>query len=63
MRDYIDEHELDVIAIMETWLAEGEMTVTSELCGGDFMFVHPPRSGARRGGGVGVLFRKTLQLV
>ncbi|KAI0227439.1 putative chitinase 1 [Lamellibrachia satsuma] len=63
VRDYIDEHELDVVAITETWLVEGEMTVTSELCGGDFTFVHRPRSGARRGGGVGVLFRKTLQLV
>ena len=63
MSDYIDEHELDVVAITETWLAEGETTVTSELCGGDFTFVHRPRSGARRGGGVGVLFRKTLQLV
>ena len=63
VRDYIDEHELNVVAITETWLAEGETTVTSELCGGDFTFVHWPRSGARRGGGVGVLFRKTLQLV
>ena len=27
------------------------------------MFVHQPRGGARRGGDVGVLFRKTLQLV
>ena len=60
VRDYIDEHELDVVAITETWLAEDETTVTSELCGGDFTFVHRPRSGARRGGRVGVLFRKTL---
>ena len=63
MRDYIGEHELDVVAIMETWLAEGETTVASKLCGGDFTFVHWPCSGARRGCGVGVLFRKTLQLV
>lgn len=63
VRDYIDEHELDVVALTETWLAEGETIVESELCGEDFTFVHQPRSGARRGGGVGVLFRKTLQLV
>ena len=44
VHDYIDEHELDVVAITETWLAEGETTVTSELCGGDFTFVHRPRS-------------------
>ena len=32
----------------------------SELCGEDFTFVHQPRGCARRGGGVGVFFRKTL---
>ena len=58
VRDY-----MDVVAWTETWLGEDEMTAVSELCGEDFTFVHQPRGGARRGGGVGVLFRKTLQLV
>ena len=63
VRDYIDERELDVVALTETWLGEDKTTAVSELCGEDFTFVHQPRGGARRGGGVGVLFRKTLQLV
>ena len=63
VRDYIDERELDVVALTETWLGEDETTAVSELCGYDFTFVHQPRGGARRDGGVGVLFRKTLQLV
>ena len=63
VRDYIDKHKLDVVALTETWLGEDETTAVSELCGDDFTFVHQPRGGARRGGGVGVLFRKTLQLV
>ena len=63
MRDYIDEHELDVDTLKETWLGEDETTAVSELCGEDFTFVHQPRGGARSGRGVGVLFRKTLQLV
>ena len=63
MRDHIDKRELDVVALTETCLGEDETTAVSELYGEDFTFVHQPRGGARRGGGVGVLFRKTLQLV
>lgn len=63
MRDYIDEREMDLVALTETWLGDDETAAVSELCGDDFTLVHQPRSGARRGGGVGVLFRKTLQLV
>ena len=63
MRDYIDECELDVVALTETWLGEDETTAVSELCGEDFTFIHQPCGGPRRGGGIGVLFQKTLQLV
>ena len=63
VRDYIDEHELEVVAMTETWLGEDELTVVSELCRDDFSFAHQSRGGARRGGGVGVLYRKTLKLV
>ena len=40
VRDYIDEHELDVVAMTETWLGEDEPTVVSELCRDDFSFAH-----------------------
>ena len=33
VRDYIDERELDVFALTETWLGEDETTAVSELCG------------------------------
>ena len=49
MRDYIEERELDVVALTETWLGEDETIAVSELCGEDFTFVHQPRGGARRG--------------
>ena len=62
MRDCVDERELDVVALTETWLGEDEPTPVSELCGEDITFVHQPRGGDL-GGDVGVLFRKTLQLV
>ena len=63
VRDYIDEHELDVVAVTETWLGDDYPSVVSELCRDDFCFAHQSRGDARRGGGVGVLFRKTLKLV
>ena len=63
VRDYIDEHELDVVAMTETRLGEDDLTVVSELCRDHFSFAHKSRGGARGGGGVGVLFRKTLRLV
>ena len=61
--DYIDEHGLDVVAMTETWLGDDDPSVVSELCRDDFCFAHQSRGDARRGGGVGVLFRKTLKLV
>ena len=60
VRDYIDEHELDVVAMTETWLGDDDPSVVSELCRDDFRFAHQLRDDARRGGGVGVLIRKTL---
>ena len=63
VRDYIDEHELDFVAMTETWLGEDDPPVVSELCRNDFRFAHQLRDDARRGGGMGVLFRKTLKLV
>ena len=47
----------------ETWLAEDEPTVVSELCRDEFSFAHQSRGDARRGRGVGALFKKTLKLV
>ena len=35
MHDHVDERELDVVALTETWLGEDETTPVSELCGED----------------------------
>ena len=63
VRDYVDECSLDIVALTETWLTDEDTTSVSELCRDNFTLIHQPRGGARRGGGIGVLFRKTLQLV
>ena len=63
LRNYVDECSLDIVALTETWLTDKDTTSVSELCRDNFTLIHQPRGGARRGGGIGVLFRKTLQLV
>ncbi len=63
VRNYVDECSLDTVALTETWLTDEDTTSVSELCRDNFTLIHQPRGGARRGGGIGVLFRKTLQLV
>ena len=63
VRNYVDECSLDIVALTETWLTDEDTTSVSELCRDNFTLVHQPRGSARRGGDIGVLFRKTLQLI
>ena len=63
VRNYVDECLLNIVALTETWLTDEDTTSVSELCRDNFTLIHQPRGGARSVGGIGVLFRKTLQLV
>ena len=63
VRIYVDECTLDIVALTETRLTDEDTTSVSELCRDNFTLVHQPRGSARRGGDIGVLFRRTLQLV
>ena len=63
VRDYVDDRFVDVAAITETWLADEGNASVSELWRDNLTIAHQPRGGARRGGGVGILFRKSFQLV
>ena len=60
VKDYIDDHGIDIVALTETWLSDGE--VVDELTNGGYNLVHLPRKN-RRGGGVGLLFRSTFQIL
>ena len=61
--DYVDDCSADIVALTETWLRDEDNASVSELCRDIFSFAHQPHGGARCGGGVGVLFRKSFQLV
>ena len=63
VHDYIDDCSADIVALTETWLRDEDNVSVSELCRDTFSFAYQPRGGARRGGGVGVLFCKAFQLV
>ena len=55
-----DDHGIDIVALTETWLSDGE--VVDVLTNGGYNLVHLPRKN-RCGGGVGLLFRSTCQLL
>ena len=53
----------DIVAVTETWLGDKDNASASELCRDTFSLAHQPRGGARRGGGIGVIFRQSFQLM
>ena len=61
--NYVDKCSVDIVALTETWLSDEDSIFVPELCRDNFTLVRQPRGGARCDGGVGVLFRRTLQLV
>ena len=60
LKDYIVEHDLDFLALTETWLRSGDIDNyhIEEFCPTGYVFHHIPRSISRVGG-VGLL-KKTL---
>ena len=62
--DYIHEHDLDIIALTETWLTNDQKDTANirKLTPDGYNFVHFPRSD-QQGGGVGVLYKSCLTLI
>ena len=63
IKDYVVEHNLEILAITETWLKSGDQDTyyAKEICPTGYDFHHIPRADAN-GGGVGLLVKKTLQI-
>jgi hypothetical protein len=62
--DYVKDRNIDVLAITETWLKETDednVQVVGDITADGFSFKHVARAG-KKGGGVGLLFRKTLSV-
>ena len=45
MKDYIDDNNIDIVALTETWLSDGE--VLNDLTNGGYNLVHLPRKNRR----------------
>lgn len=55
-------HNLDVVAITESWLREDSGDdILRELCPAGYSSLHKPRIG-KRGGGVAIIFRDTVRV-
>lgn len=61
IHDVIVEKFLDVLIITETWLREaGHEVVITPMTPRGFVFVNHPRQSKRLGGGIAIIFRKSL---
>ncbi|ELT98964.1 hypothetical protein CAPTEDRAFT_186385 [Capitella teleta] len=67
--DHVLEKEIDILAITETWLREGDAALATELTPSGYVFQHITQEAReeedhdriRRGGGVGILIRKDIK--
>ncbi len=58
--DYICERNIDVCAITESWLKEGDIVKENELSPDGYKLKSTPRSG-RGGGGIALIYRESLK--
>ena len=65
LSEYISDRCVDILAITETWLREGDDAHINDLCtpGYKYTGVPRPRSKGTRGGGVGFVIRANLDVV
>ena len=62
VKSYIDENDIDLYFIVETWLSNDETAVIGELeDGGKFRMINNPRHG-RSGGGLCCLHKSSLKV-
>ena len=63
LSDYITTNDFDLIALTETWLQEDTpQSLIQDLVPNDYSIKHLPRQGARRGGGVGVIYKSNIDV-
>ena len=60
--DHVIEHDVDIMFINETWLAENDPVVIGECTPPGYDFINHPRGNNDEHGGIGVLFKKSLNL-
>ena len=57
----LTDHKLDICALTETWIREGDVTTVVQLCPEGYSAVSIPREG-RIGGGITIVYRSNITL-
>ena len=61
--DYIITNDFDIVALTETWLGSSvDKACISELLPNGYKIKHAPRPSCKRGGGVGIIYKTTMDL-
>ena len=62
LSEYILERKIDVMAITETWLREGDDPLINNLCPPSYKFMGIPRPKVKgcKGGGIGFVLRENI---
>ena len=56
----LQEHDLDILCITETWLLSCDIATVGASLPGSYSFLHGPRLTATKGVGVGLIYRRAL---
>jgi hypothetical protein len=63
IKDYILEHDIDILYVAETWFKnKGDEVIIGNMIPEGYIFKHTPRSAKNRGGGIGVVHKKHIQM-
>ena len=65
LKDYVVDHEIDLLALTETWLDSmhnQSPNTINELCRNGYAVMHVPRSSDTQGGSVGLLYNKCYKM-
>jgi exonuclease III len=63
IKDYILEHDLDILYIAESWFkVTGDEVNIGNMIPQGYSFKQTPRVGKNRGGGIAVIYKKHIQL-
>ena len=60
--EYIIDNKVDILAVTETWLKQGDGSTIDDICPPSYRFLGIPRptSKGHRGGGVGIVIRSNI---
>nr|XP_054766777.1 uncharacterized protein LOC129273930 [Lytechinus pictus] len=60
--EFVLDNKLDIVAICETWLKTGDDIVIGDITPTGYTFKHFPRTNNKRGGGLALLYKSTLNV-